>query len=471
MRAFVDRTLAALAGLALRGFFRGIEVVGREHIPTDAPVLVVANHFNGLVDAALVVHGLGRVPRFVAKAALWDRAWRRPFLWLAGLVPVHRRQDTDDLSGNRSAFSTCQEFLVRNKAVALFPEGAVSRTPALAPVRTGAARIALGARTEGARGLRILPIGLTYEDRVALRSRALVQVGEPIDLDAEIDRFVEPGTSSDEDNHDAVRALTDEIAGRRAAVTPEAEDTREAAVLGRAADIALRPHGRVPPRTVPLADREQVTRELAHASREDRERLLDRLARYELDLSLLGLRDAYLVGRYRAGRLFRLVLLTALALAVVAPFAIAGAVINALPYWGVHWAGRVIRDPLLKGTARLLSGVALFPPMWVIVAWLAPWDGWLPRLAIIVASPVLGLVAVRALEAVVAVARSWRGWITLIERGDDLGQVRADREQVVALVGELSPAAVAARTQHAPRTAARESGGSGGASAADEAWG
>ncbi|MFO8074687.1 MAG: 1-acyl-sn-glycerol-3-phosphate acyltransferase [Egibacteraceae bacterium] len=464
MRAFVDRTLAALAGLALRGFFRDIEIVGRERIPADVPLLVVANHFNAIVDAALVVHSLGRLPRFVAKAALWDRVWRRPFLWLAGLVPVYRRQDTDDLSANHSAFSTCQELLVRDKAVALFPEGAVSRTPALAPVRTGAARIALGARSEGARGLRILPIGLTYEDRVALRSRALVHIGEPIDLDAEIDRFVEPGASDDEDNHDAVRGLTAEIAERMAAVTPEAADTREAAVLARAADVALRPHGRVPPRTVPLADRERVARELAHADRADRERLLDLLARYELDLSLLGLRDAYLVGRYRAGRLFRLVLLTALALALVAPFALVGAVVNAVPYWGVHWAGRVIRDPLLKGTARLLSGVALFPPTWLVIAWLAPWQGWLARLGIIVAAPVLGLIAVRALEAVVAVARSWRGWITLIERSDDLAQVRADRARVVALVHELAPTALGARTRDAPPAPARESGGSGDAS-------
>ena len=436
MRGLADRFLAALARLVLRGFFRDIEVVGRERLPEDRAVLVVANHFNALVDAVLVVLGMGRLPRFIAKAALWQRGWARPFLWLAGLVPVHRAQDATDLSGNRSTFATCHELLARGKTVALFPEGRVSEIPTVATVRTGAARIALGAHQMGAKDLVIVPVGLMYEDKVALRSRALVRIGEPIDLDAELPRFVQAGQRADEGNQDAVRALTDEISRRMRAVAPDYADAREASVLGRAAEIALREHGRVPPPDVPLAAREALAQRLARAPEAARTRLLDALARYHLDLSLLGLLDPYLVGHYRAGRLARLLVATAVRLALVAPLALVGATVNAIPYWGVHWAGRVVRNPMLKATARMLAGVALFPPMWLLVAWLAPWNAWWQRLAVIVAAPALGLVAVRALEHAVAVHRSWRGWITLTERTDALAQVRADRDQVVALVEE-----------------------------------
>ncbi len=450
MRALVDRFLAALARLVLRGFFRDIEVVGRERLPDDRPVLVVANHFNALVDAVLVIHAVGRLPRFIAKAALWRRVWARPFLWLAGLVPVHRPQDSVDMSGNRSTFATCHELLARGKTVALFPEGRVSEAPTLAPVRTGAARIALGARQQGAEGLVIVPVGLMYEDKVALRSRALVRIGQAIDLDAELPRFVDPGEPAEEGNQDAVRRLTAEVAERMRAVAPDYADAREAAVLGRAAEIALREHGRVPPPDVPLASREALAQRLANAPEAARTKLLDALARYHLDLSLLGLLDAYLVGRYRAGRLARLLVATALRLAVVAPFALVGAAVNAIPYWGVHWAGRVVRNPMLKATTRMLAGIALFPPMWLVVAWLAPWDAWWQRLAVFAAAPVLGLVAVRALEHAVAVQRSWRGWITLTERTDALAQVRADRDQVVALVEEAEELA---QPSAAPRSA------------------
>ena len=436
MRALVDRFLAALARLVLRGFFRDIEIVGRDRLPRDRPVLVVANHFNALVDAVLVVHAVGKMPRFIAKAALWRRVWARPFLWLAGLVPVQRAQDEGDLSRNRSAFATCHELLARGKTVALFPEGAVSSVPTLAPVRTGAARIALGASNEGAEGLAIVPVGLMYEDKVALRSRALVRIGDPIELDAELGQFVASDESADESNQRAVRRLTREIARRMRAVAPDYADTREAAVLGRAAEIALREHGRVPPPDVPLTSREGLAQRLAFAPESARRRLLDTLARYQLDLSLLGLRDAYLVSGYRAGRLARLLVSTALRLAIVAPFALVGAAINAIRYWGVHWAGRVVRNPMLKATSRMLAGLVLFPAMWLIVAWLAPWDAWWQRLGVVTAAPVLGLLAVWALERAVAAHRSWRGWITLTERTDALRQVRADRDEVVALVEE-----------------------------------
>ena len=34
-------------------------------------MIIVLNHFNGLVDPVVAVHALGRLPRFIAKATLW----------------------------------------------------------------------------------------------------------------------------------------------------------------------------------------------------------------------------------------------------------------------------------------------------------------------------------------------------------------------------------------------------------------
>ena len=49
-------------------------------------------------------------------------------------------------------------------------------------MKTGAARIALGAFAEGVEDLVIMPIGLAFEDRVAFRGRAFVEVGMPLVL-------------------------------------------------------------------------------------------------------------------------------------------------------------------------------------------------------------------------------------------------------------------------------------------------
>jgi glycerol-3-phosphate O-acyltransferase / dihydroxyacetone phosphate acyltransferase len=438
MRPLLDRLLAWIAQLTLRGFFRSIEVAGRERVPHDRPLLVVANHYNAMVDAVLVVHVLNRVPRFLAKSTLWRSPLARPLLSIAGLVPVKRRQDASPDVDNTSAFEATHRALARKAVVAMFPEGMVSRAPMLEPLKTGAARIALGARAAGAQGLQIVPVGLVYEDRVALRSRALARVGEPIDLDAEIGRFAADGEPQDETNQSAVRRLTAKIQERLEEVVPNYRDEREAAVLGRAAEIALRPLRAVTPPPVPLARRELLAQQLARRTEHERTRLLDALSRYHLDLSLLGIRDEHLVAGYRPTSLLRLLVATAVRLAVLAPFALVGAAINFLPYWGVHWAGRVVRDPVMKATARLLAGVALFPLAWLAAVWLAPWRGWLPALAVFAASPALGLIAVRALERVVTVRQAWRGWMALAERSGTLQHVRADRRRLCALVGALS---------------------------------
>ncbi len=431
-RIVADRALTGLARLALRGFFRRIEITGRQHLTEDRPVLVVANHFNALLDPVLVVFALRELPRFVAKAALWRPVWVRPFLWLAGMVPVHRPQDGGDTASNQGVFRSCSEQLARGVTVALFPEGGVSPVPALQPLRTGAARIALSARAAGAEGLTILPIGLTYEDKVALRSRALVRIGSPIDVDAHLQHLDRP--HADDGDTEVVRSLTDAIQDRLAGLSPAYTDEVDAAVLGRAADVALRRADAAPTEEVALAEREVLARRLAEVSATARDEVVDALAGYELRRSLAGLRDTEVVTRQTTGDLARTFLAALLRLLLLAPFALTGAVINALPYWGVHWAGRFVRNPGLRASARLLAGVALFPASWILVAWLLPWNSWWARTLVIVAAPVLGLVAVRTLETTVATARAWHGWITRIERSDRLEQLRRERSDLVATI-------------------------------------
>jgi hypothetical protein len=162
--------------------------------------------------------------------------------------------------------------------------------------------------------------------------------------------------------------------------------------------------------------------------------LVDRLARYELHRSVAGLRDSEVLRDRSPRESGRFLVVTVVRLLLVAPFAIVGAAINAVPYWGVHWAGRFVHDPALAASARLLAGVLLFPSAWLLAAWMAPWDTWWARVLIIAVAPALGLIAVRALERSIDVARAWRGWITQIEHREHLGRLRDERSQLVDLI-------------------------------------
>ncbi|HEX6310432.1 MAG TPA: 1-acyl-sn-glycerol-3-phosphate acyltransferase [Acidimicrobiia bacterium] len=465
MRRVIDRVLWGVALLATRGLFRTVEVAdfGGRGLRRGRPVLVVANHFNGFVDPVLLAAALGRVPRFLAKATLWRVLPARPFLRLAGLIPVHRPEDHEG-TGNEGAFGAAVRVLARGGVVAVFPEGTTHDVPRLARIRTGTARIALAARAAGVAGLEILPVGITFEDKVALRSRALVRAGAALDLDDAVPRLVEPGSPIDESNHEAVRRLTGEIEAHLRAVSPDFDSYREEAALSRAAEVALRTDAARPLTTVALAPREALASRLGAASAEARTRVADALARYQLSLDLSQVSDEEIEPPPRprdlVGRLVRLVV----GALVLAPLAIAGVLVNAVPALVVMAAGSAVRVPVTKGTVRLLVAFVVFPATWVLVGVfdvgghvvadalslatfpLSPLMEWLfdgregvgPSVLLFVAAPALGFAAVFLFELWTSLLRAWRAWVVVVNRRARLAELRADRAALIATVESVS---------------------------------
>ena len=293
--------LRALAGIALRWFYRSIDVEGLERVPRHAPLLLVVNHPNALVDALVVCWVVPRRVVSTSKATLFQNAL---FAWLlshVGVVPLVRTRDvrsgavpgTLDPSRNERAFDALRGVLHRGGAVLIFPEGITHDEPSLAPLRTGAARIALDARDEaGVRALHIVPIGLTFERKDAPRTRVFAQVGEPIDMDA-----WQPARG---DN--PAQALTNEIDARLRAVTLNYESTDDASRAAALASLFAAVFAEVPPRVggapplqleVSLARRIDDARRLLADCADDTLRaradaLLHRLAEFEHALGRHG---------------------------------------------------------------------------------------------------------------------------------------------------------------------------------------
>jgi 1-acyl-sn-glycerol-3-phosphate acyltransferase len=182
--------LRALAGVALRWFYRSIQVDGRERIPRRGPILFVVNHPNALVDAMLVGWVVPRRVLLTAKATLFRNPIGATLLRWVGVVPLRRASDEKtprgplDPSRNEDTFVAVRRALKAGDAVLIFPEGKSHDEPAMAPLRTGAARMALDAWNSGAAPtLAIVPVGLTFERKDTPRTRVLVQVGEPLRLE------------------------------------------------------------------------------------------------------------------------------------------------------------------------------------------------------------------------------------------------------------------------------------------------
>jgi len=233
--------LRGIAGLALRWFYRRIDVEGVERLPKNGPLLLVVNHPNALVDAMVVGWAIPRRIVLTAKATLFENPGLARLLDWIGVVPLVRSSDAKRQAGDRPvdpkrnarAFGALRAVLRRGGTVLIFPEGISHDAPSLAPLRTGAARIALEARDEaGVRDLHIVPVGLTFERKDAPRSRVLVQVGQAIALD----RWPNEGDG-------AVAKLTAEIESRLRAVTlnyDSADDATRARALATILASALR---------------------------------------------------------------------------------------------------------------------------------------------------------------------------------------------------------------------------------------
>jgi 1-acyl-sn-glycerol-3-phosphate acyltransferase len=364
-RDVTDRLLGLAAAALVRGFHRSVDVVDRDRLPKDRPVLLIVNHGNGFVDPVVVAAALGRLPRFLAKAALWKVVPARPLLDAAGILPVHRTADGDRAEGNLDTFAACHLELARGGTVAIFPEGTTGDRAALDRVRSGAARIALGA-LPAAPDLVVVPIGLAFESRVDTRTRAVVCVGTPIPV-------ASGPWVGERDERAAAALLTAHLTEALADVSPQYASVAERDGLREAARVALQAQAD-PGHPPSFGEVERMARALAAAPVEARTAAIDALAHHTLRCRLAGLDDAALVpsGPLRSlGSLLPVLLL----LAVAWPLLLATLLVHVPLLLAVRAATTAVRSTATKGTVRLLVGAAGAVLTWTVVAVLVA-DGW-----------------------------------------------------------------------------------------------
>lgn len=168
-------------------------LVGRYHIrhperiPASGPCVLAPNHYSNFdpLTTAYVLWKSGRVPRFLAKASLFKVPVLGAILRGTGQIPVERQ----GTGHNRQPLAAAARLVDDGLAVAIYPEGTLTRDPDLWPMRgkSGAVRTALEHDVPlipmahwGVQA--ILP---RYSKRLSLFPRKDVQVviGEPVDLD------------------------------------------------------------------------------------------------------------------------------------------------------------------------------------------------------------------------------------------------------------------------------------------------
>jgi glycerol-3-phosphate O-acyltransferase/dihydroxyacetone phosphate acyltransferase len=393
----------ALLRLTLRIFFRRVELAGNEKVPPTGPLMFVLNHPNSLVDPVFLLCLAPRPVSFLAKAPLFKLPLVGWLVRAAGSIPVERRQDPGaDLSKNREMFARVRAHLAAGGAVALFPEGTSHSDPRLKPMKTGAARIALG--VEGTLPLQIQPVGLFYTNKQTFRSAALVYYGEPFEVSpASLDAAGEPPA-------ERVQALTDRIARALGEVTLQADafeahdfvarTERILASQRRESDDAPRPE---------LADEFAFRRRilagydaLRERDPERLERVRRRVNRYEDRLRGAGIDpwDVPVAG-FRTSRVLLYVGLFLLRFALLLPLGLPGLVLHYLPYRlvGLLSQRAVGKYDDILATAKATAAFVVFPLTWLLLGWLVwRWAGAVAGAVALLLAPPSGYAALRLVE-------------------------------------------------------------------------
>ena len=199
--------LKFLMRISLRAFFRNLQVKGLENLPHDGPLLIVSNHPNTIMDPIVIACSINREVFFLAKAEVFKSPVAKWLLPKFNMIPVYRHQDDPALvKNNDQTFAKCYEHLKKNNSILIFPEGVSLTDRKLKKIKTGTARIGLGAEAANdfKLGVKIVSIGLNYSDHHRFQSDLFINIDEPIVVANYRDEYLL-------DEFKTVNKLTDEI--------------------------------------------------------------------------------------------------------------------------------------------------------------------------------------------------------------------------------------------------------------------
>lgn len=414
MRAF----LTVFFRLFLRVFYRRIAVVGAENVPATGGVIFAVNHPNGLVDPLLVLCFAPRPVSLLAKAPLFRYPLIGWFVRQLDSIPVFRKQDNVGGS-NRETFSRARDLLASRGSIAIFPEGTTHSDSRLRELKTGAARIALGASGVA---VAIVPTGIEYSAKHTFRSDAVVVFGEPIAVaNGVVDADGEPAAA-------AVDALTERVRRGLDAVTLQADSRAALDLIGRAERIFSGAAGTA-------AEGLELRRRFvaghhylcAHAPARLAQ-LESMVVQFEVERDAANADPETLSSSSTGGALKSLAVVL-----VLFPIALAGAIVHYPAYRLVDaLASRFAEgENEMTATMKFIASLLLYPLTWLAIAiFVWRWAGMPAAVAVLVILPLLGWIALRVLETIDVVIGRARSLTRRILRSHAYVRLAAQRKAI-----------------------------------------
>lgn len=349
-----------------------MKVSGIENVPKSGPIIFIANHPSTLLDPIVIGILMKRPIYFLAANEFMGKGLVNLALqkWF-NMIPVFRPSTSPEkTSKNKDAFDSCYKHLQNDGVVLIFPEGSSVTANRLRTLKTGAARIALGAErtTDKELNVQIIPIGINYSDSHSFQGDVLLNIGRPVMTnDLEL--------TGDIDSQTRVKSLTQLMENRLRDTLIHLNDERLDSIYDKVAIVANHQFGGEDERTLNLKKKfslGQKIQEVLHAHLEKHPNLIvamnKRLDDYLKRVELYGVSDAsisMLSPKIKVYDYLRIVF--------GIPVFLFGFAFNAIPYYISVWLYSKLTISLaFRGSIGMSLSLVIYliwyTSLWIIVA-------------------------------------------------------------------------------------------------------
>ncbi len=351
-----------LVGTIMRLFFRKIYIEGLDKLPKNDPQFIVSNHPTGFWEPCIYACGFPFVLHFLTRGDLFQKKAFRWFLEGTNQLPIFRKKDGfAHLRENKNSQSVVAEQLVKGAKVVIFAEGSSKQVKYLRPLKTGMARMSFQAyQLDNSIDLKIVPVGVSFEDFMGFRKDVIIKIGDPID-------FKDHLGSIQENQSTGVKALTKITEDALDKLIVKVKDPQLLQNFNLAIPL-IRNQIRIKEPWLPIFDESgipfKVENNLIEKLKDPDIELIQKLKEYNSKLEKNNTYDKYVLNDSLLKRIIASILL--------APFAFVGLLFNLIPT-GITTLLSIFVIPKnrfftsLSGLSRLLIHFYLFYPIATIV--------------------------------------------------------------------------------------------------------
>ncbi|MDD2528624.1 MAG: 1-acyl-sn-glycerol-3-phosphate acyltransferase [Lentimicrobiaceae bacterium] len=350
--------LYGVAKIFFRLFYRRFIVLNRSFVPHGEQLIYASNHQNALMDALAMLFAARRPVAFLARADMFQKPFVASLLHFLKIMPIFRPRDgMENMDANYEVFQATARLLKTGMPIALLPEGTHSPIKKLQQLKKGVCRIAFQAAEAQhfEADIYIIPTGIDFTSYSRAGTDLLLIYGPPINVAQYYPLYRENPQKA---INALIQHLADEIRKLMIHIEDEANYTTIQPVISLFASDDKRYANFMKARKII---------HLLHESPDKVVRmnaLTELIDAYQQLLYAGGFRDTNVRKSYS----FPALMLRLIMALLVLPFALAGAIINYIPYKFPTLISKNVKDKQFVSSVNYGVGLVGFLLWYITLA-------------------------------------------------------------------------------------------------------